>query len=307
MDKGRLGLNLEEQLATGMAILINLLIASFFQWGLAWDLFLINCLIILGVLAINIAQRRFHHLWVHYLKDWYVVALLLIIYLENRRLIPLINPHDFDLFLIEADRFLFLGHDPTILMEKITCPILTEVLQIIYASFYFLPLSLCLILYRKESPVEFHSAASTILMGFYLSFIGYYLSPAIGPRFTLANQQALPLSGLFLFDNLQYIIAQIEGVMRDCCPSGHALVSVLTMLLAWRSARGFFPVTLVWTALILFSTVYLRYHYVTDLIIGISLGFAVYRWGEPMARAIIHPQQVDISLPTDKHFPKVRE
>ncbi len=287
MDKGRLALNLEEQLATGMAILINLLIASFFQWGRAWDLFLINCLIILGVLAINIAQIRFHHLWVHYLKDWYVVALLLIIYLENRRLIPLINPQDFDLFLIEADRFLFLGHDPTILMEKITCPILTEVLQIIYASFYFLPLSLCLILYRKESPVEFHSAASTILMGFYLSFIGYYLTPAIGPRFTLANQQALPLSGLFMFDKLQYIIAQIEGVMRDCCPSGHALVSVLTMLLAWRSSRGFFPVTLVWTALIIFSTVYLRYHYVADLIIGISLGFAVYRWGEPMARAII--------------------
>ncbi len=287
MDKGRLALNLEEQLATGMAILINMLIASFFQWGRAWDLFLINCLIILGVLAINIAQRRLHHLWVHYLKDWYVVALLLIIYLENRRLIPLINPQDFDLFLIEADRFLFLGHDPTILMEKITCPILTEVLQIIYASFYFLPLSLCLILYRKESPVEFHSAASTILMGFYLSFIGYYLTPAIGPRFTLANQQALPLSGLFMFDKLQYIIAQIEGVMRDCCPSGHALVSVLTMLLAWRSARGFFPVTLVWTALIIFSTVYLRYHYVADLIIGISLGFAVYRWGEPMARAII--------------------
>jgi membrane-associated phospholipid phosphatase len=287
MDKGRLALNLEEQLATGMAILINLLIASFFQWGRAWDLFLINCLIILGVLAINLAQIRFHHLWVHYLKDWYVVALLLIIYLENQRLIPLINPQDFDLFLIETDRFLFLGHDPTILMEKITCPILTEVLQIIYASFYFLPLSLCLILYRKEPPVEFHSAASTILMGFYLSFIGYYLTPAIGPRFTLAKQQAIPLSGLFLFDKLQYIIAQIEGMMRDCCPSGHALVSVLTMLLAWRSARCFFPVTWVWAALIIFSTVYLRYHYVADLIIGISLGFAVYRWGEPIARSII--------------------
>jgi membrane-associated phospholipid phosphatase len=123
-------------------------------------------------------------------------------------------------------------------------------------------------------------------MGFYLSFIGYYLSPAIGPRFTLAELQAFPLSGLFLFDDLQYIIAQIEGLMRDCCPSGHALVSVLTMLLAWRSARGFFPVAFLWAALIIFSTVYLRYHYVTDLIIGISLGFAVYRWGEPMARSI---------------------
>jgi membrane-associated phospholipid phosphatase len=86
---------------------------------------------------------------------------------------------------------------------------------------------------------------------------------------------------------LQYAIAQTEGVMRDCCPSGHALVSILTVLLAWRSARGFFPVASLWAALIIFSTVYLRYHYVTDLIIGISLGFSVYYWGEPMARGII--------------------
>lgn len=286
-DTGLSFLNLEERLTMGMALLLDLLILVFFQLDRAWGLFILNVLIMIGILAVSLAQRGTQQKWVHFARDWYVIGLLLIIYLENRRLIPLINPHDIDWLLIEMDRFLFLGHDPTILMEKITCPILTEVLQIIYASFYFLPLSLCLILYRKESPVEFHSVASTILMGFYLSFIGYYLTPAIGPRFTLANQQALPLSGLFLFDKLQYIIAQIEGVMRDCCPSGHALVSVLTMLLAWRSARGFFPVTLVWTALIIFSTVYLRYHYVADLIIGISLGFAVYRWGEPMARAII--------------------
>ncbi len=287
MEKGRPALNLEEQLATGMAILINLLIAVFFQWSRAWDLFLINCLIILGIGAISLAQKRSQHILMHYVRDWYVVALLLIIYLENRRLIPLINPHDLDLFLIETDRLMFFGHNPTILLEKITCPILTEVFQIIYASFYFLPLSLCLILYRKETPIKFHSAASTILMGFYLSFIGYYLTPAIGPRFTLANQQAFPLSGLFLFEVLQHIIAQIEGVMRDCCPSGHALVSVLTMFLARHSARGFYPVAFLWAALIIFSTVYLRYHYVTDLIIGVSLGFAVYHWGEPMARATI--------------------
>jgi hypothetical protein len=146
MDKGKPALNLEEQLATGMAILINLLIAAFYQWGRAWDLFLINCIIILGIFSISIAHRRFHYIWMQYVRDWYVVALLLIFYLEDRRLIPLINPHDIDLFLIETDRLMFLGHDPTILLEKITGPILTEMFQIIYASFYFLPLSLCIIL-----------------------------------------------------------------------------------------------------------------------------------------------------------------
>jgi len=33
--------------------------------------------------------------------------------------------------------------------------------------------------------------------------------------------------------------------------------------------------------------VYLRYHYVTDLIVGMALGLAVYRWGPGIAEAII--------------------
>jgi membrane-associated phospholipid phosphatase len=287
MDKERQALNLEEKLSIGMAILMNLLIAASFQWGKAWDLFLINCLIIIGILSMNSIQGHFQHTHIPFVRDWYVIALLLILFLENRRLIPLINPHDIDLFLIEIDRLMFLGHDPTILLESITSPLLTEVLQTIYASFYLLPFSLCLILYRKKTPVEFHSAASTILMGFYLSFVGYYMTPAIGPRFTLANQQAFPLSGFFFFDGLQYIITQIEGVMRDCCPSGHALVSVLSLLLAWRYSRGFFPVAFLWALLILFSTVYLRYHYVMDLVIGMGLSFVVYLWGGHIVRSMV--------------------
>jgi membrane-associated phospholipid phosphatase len=287
MDKSGPVLNLEEKLAMGMALFINLLIAAFFQWSRARNLFLINCIITLGIFSMSIAQSRFQHIWIRHVRDWYVVALLLTIYLENRSLIPLINPHDIDGLLIEMDQVLFLGHNPTILMEKVTWPALTEAFQLIYASFYFLPLSLCLLLYRKKRHEDFHIAASTIIMGFFLSFIGYYLMPAIGPRFTLVDRQAFPLSGLFLFDGLQYIIARTEGVMRDCCPSGHALVSVLTVLIAWRSERRFFPAALVWAALIIFSTVYLRYHYVTDLIVGISLGFAVYRWGEPFARSTV--------------------
>jgi membrane-associated phospholipid phosphatase len=124
-------------------------------------------------------------------------------------------------------------------------------------------------------------------MGFYLSYIGYYITPVIGPRFTLNHLQSLPLTGIFSFDFIRNMIAQAEGIMRDCCPSGHAMISLLTVLLAWRYTRAFFPIAVIWAFLIIFSTVYLRYHYVTDLIVGMTLGFVVYWRGLKIIETII--------------------
>jgi membrane-associated phospholipid phosphatase len=280
-------LSLEERLTIGMVLLLDLLILVFMRLEQAGDIFVLNVFIVVCILVVNFAHRRFPDSRLQFFRDWYVLPLLIVVYLENRRLIPLINPHDMDDVLIAIDRFLFLGYDPTVLLERLTHPLVSEVLQVAYASFYFLPLTLCLILYLRKPRIEFHINASTILMGFYLSYIGYYFTPVIGPRFTLEHLQNSPLSGVLLFDFVRNLIAQAEGIMRDCCPSGHAMISLLTVLLAWRYARGFFGIVCIWAFLITFSTVYLRYHYVTDLIVGMALGLAVYRWGPGMAEAII--------------------
>jgi membrane-associated phospholipid phosphatase len=257
------------------------------QFGRAWDIFALNLLIIALIPASALLHRRFPRQWIQFLRDWYVMPLLIILYMENRRLVPLINPHDMDSLLISIDRFLFFGHDPTILLEGITSPFLSEILQASYATFYFLPASLCVILYLRGPRMDFHINASTILMGFYLSYIGYYFTPAIGPRFTLDHLQTFSLSGVFLFDFIRDMLARAEGLMRDCCPSGHAMISLLTVGLARRYVRRFFPIACIWASLIVFSTVYLRYHYVIDLIAGLFLGLVVYRYGPGIAESLI--------------------
>jgi membrane-associated phospholipid phosphatase len=280
-------LSLEEQLTLGMVMLFNILILVLMRLAQAGEIFTLNVFIILCILVVSMINGILPNDRLRFFRDWYVPALLIIIYLENRRLIPLINPHDLDSILIAVDRFIFLGNDPTIFLEKFTHPLLTEILQIAYASFYFLPFTLCLILYLKRPRFEFHINASMILMGFYLSYIGYYITPAIGPRFTLNHLQSLPLTGVLSFDFIRNMIARTEGIMRDCCPSGHAMISLLTVLLAWRYMRAFFPIAVIWAFLIIFSTVYLRYHYVTDLIAGMALGFVVYWRGLKIVKAII--------------------
>jgi len=268
----------EEYITIGAAVLLNTFMLVFIRTGGVFDFFVLNSAIMVIIAGVAFLGNRFDRSFLKCLRDWYTPAVLIVFYLENRTLIPLVNPHDMDEWLIRIDQFLFLGHHPTILMERFTSPVLSEVLQIFYASFYFLPFALSVMLYVTKPRSRFHISASTILVAFYLSYIGYYITPAIGPRFTLDYLQTFQLKGVFLFADIRNMLAEAEGVMRDCCPSGHTMISVLTVLLARRYARRFFPVACIWAGFIIFSSVYLRYHYVVDLIAGAILSFLVYRF-----------------------------
>lgn len=283
----RPGLLLEERITIAAAGILNVIILVFVQPIPEWDLFCLNLLIIGIIIGICTFHKFMPQSCVQLFRDWYVPAFLIVIFFENRRLIPLVNPYDLDQAFIGIDRFIFFGHNPTVLLESITFPVISELLQISYASFYLLPFILCLIVYLKKPRMEFHICASMILAGFYLSYLGYYFTPAIGPRFTLDHLQTMPLQGLFLFDTLREVLARAEGRMPDCCPSGHALISLLTVLLAWRHARRFYPIACIWASLVLFSTVYLRYHYVLDIIIGAALSLGVYHLGQKCFPSLI--------------------
>jgi len=62
---------------------------------------------------------------------------------------------------------------------------------------------------------------------------------------------------------------------RDAFPSGHVLVTLLSIGWAWGCRlRVRWPVTAV-GALLVAATVYLRYHYVVDVLAGAVLGHPV--------------------------------
>ncbi|MCX5850697.1 MAG: phosphatase PAP2 family protein [Deltaproteobacteria bacterium] len=278
---------LEEIAIFAMLALLNLLILVFARSADATLAFYQNCALAAAVFAVARLHRYRGGMIIAFIRDWYVLPLLLFIYMEHKVLIPLINPHDVDDLLIILDRLLFFGHDPTVLMEKIMLPPLTELAQIVYASFYFLPLTLCVLAWRRDREVTFHVVASTILIGFFVSYAGYYLTPALGPRFTLAHLQGAPLTGVLTFDIIRSSLDAAEGIMRDCCPSGHVMISMLTILLARRIGSRFFIPVIAWTLLLSFSTVYLRYHYVVDLIAGVGLAFVVHLFVPAIERFVV--------------------
>ncbi len=235
-------------------------------------------ILILILAKIDTEKKNLFWEQIHY---WYILPIIFMSFKEIYFMIKPIAGADCDQQLIAIDMFIF-GVNPTQYLHQYANPILTEVLQIAYASFFIMPLVLLLELQISKKIIRFRFLAFSLVLGFILSYIGYFLFPAIGPRFTLHvfEMTNTELPGLWLTNYLREIINAgesipigtpnpIEVVQRDVFPSGHTQMTLITMYLAYKfQTKTRFYVYPIGTLLI-FATVYLRYHYVIDLIGGL--------------------------------------
>jgi membrane-associated phospholipid phosphatase len=203
------------------------------------------------------------------LNDFFPVAFIIFIYQSLGNIIQHLQP-DIDPYLIRIDFFLF-GVHPTVWMERWITSWLTDTMSLAYISYYFLPLILVLTLSLRGRTEEFRQTMFVLTFGYYLSFIGYILFPAIGPRFTLSHLQTVSLEGSFFSDLVRDLLNAIEHNKRDCMPSGHTQIALMVLFLARRYEKTIFYFFLPVVSGLILSTVYLRYHYVIDLMAGIAL------------------------------------
>jgi membrane-associated phospholipid phosphatase len=199
------------------------------------------------------------------------VITVLLVFNSLGVLIASLYTSTFDAFLIAVDHAIF-GVHPTVWMERLISPTLSALLQFAYISYYFIPLMLGSVLIARGRFGEFEEVLFGILLCFYLSYVGYLLVPAIGPRFTLNHLQTGDLQFSPFIKSIQETLNGFEKNKTDAFPSGHTAVSLMSLYYAWKEREKklfavFIPVV---TGLII-STVYLRYHYVIDVIAGIAL------------------------------------
>ena len=204
---------------------------------------------------------------------------ILAVFDSLERIVHYLNPVDIDPLLIRLDYMIFGGY-PTVMLEKIMTPVLTDLLQLAYSSYYFLPVTLGIVLKAKKKDAEFERALLFIMLCFYLSYVGYMLMPAIGPRFTMNHLQNADLQGMILAKPIQELLNRLEGIKRDAFPSGHTGIALTVLYLAFRYERRLFRIYFPFVIALIFSTVYCRYHYVVDVIGGVFLAVITIALGE---------------------------
>ncbi len=250
-----------------------------------FSILILNCAVICGIiLVVNFSQRSGSVL-IRFTARWYTFPLIFLTFKELYLMVHPINPKDLDYLLIRLDRLIF-GVDPTSLLDRISTPGLTEFLQISYSSFYLLWIILGIDLLKSRNEKGFLFFLFILMYGFYTSFVGYVLVPAIGPRFTLYNFANLEreLPGFYITSLLRNVINSGESItnaaqaamlaQRDCFPSGHTEMTILTVAMAIKYRAKSAVVIIPLGMGLIFGTVYLRYHYGVDVIAGVA--FAVF-------------------------------
>lgn len=199
-------------------------------------------------------------------NDFSPLIFVILIYESLGDLIHYLKP-DIDAKLIEIDLFLF-GVHPTVWMERWIVSWFTDIMSLAYVSYYFLPVTLVVVLYLKNRRLEFNESIFVLTFGYYASFIGYILFPAIGPRYALASFHSVPLEGTWITDFVRDTLNALEHNKRDCMPSGHTQLVLMVLYLSYRYERFLAYLFLPIICALILSTVYLRYHYVIDLFAG---------------------------------------
>ncbi len=250
-----------------------------------WHSLLLRYAILLGLLfVLKLSWDRktmgkagpfFHH--------FSPILFVIVIYESLGDLIQHLQP-DVDPRLIQIDFSIF-GVQPTLWMEQWIVPWLTDILSLAYLSYYFLPVVLVAVLYLKGRTGELDRSVFVLAFGYYVSFIGYILFPAVGPRYAITHLYSVPLEGSFITDFVRDTLNALEHNKRDCMPSGHTQIVLIVLYLAHRYEKFLFYLFVPIVCALILSTLYLRYHYVIDLLVGMALavlcmifGPLLHRW-----------------------------
>jgi membrane-associated phospholipid phosphatase len=274
-----------------MAFAALLVAAGLFRWNAVQPRQALAVIALAGVLPVAAAAVRARWpdppLLVRLAGDFHILASILMIFQNLGPLVRGVSPVERDSWLLAVDHALT-GTDPTRVLEAISTPLLSDVLTVFYALFFFHPLVLAALIWVQDwkalgrAGPDFHRAAFLIVLTFYVSYAGYFFVPAVGPRYTVAHLGPLPRGRVSAA--IDGSLDRLETNKNDVFPSGHTMVTFAVVLLAARRSRRLAVAFLFFAIPLWLATIYCRYHYLVDVLAGFALTPAVLWLGERWLR-----------------------
>jgi membrane-associated phospholipid phosphatase len=200
------------------------------------------------------------------------------------------------------------GFQPAMVFaERFSSPFVSELLDMAYISYFpiFAAVAIYYFLCRYK---EFERCCFIIMASFLSFYVIYDVLPVVGPMYyykavgldQIARGVFPPVGDYFRYhtemltspgykDGVFYQI--LKGMHETgekptaAFPSSHVGISVIALLLAWRTGnRTLFYILLPFAILICFATVYIKAHYVIDVFAGLVVGLVFYVFWSAMAK-----------------------
>lgn len=206
-----------------------------------------------------------------------IIGSMLGSFLQLHYIVPTASSGLRDAQIYRLDQVLF-GFEPALLMDRFVAPSTTEWFSFFYYSYFFI-LTLYLIpaaLFERRGRV-----ISELSGGFlFVMCVGhclYMLVPGRGPYMFLAHLFDHPLAGPTWWPTVMRTVDAVDGASRkDVFPSLHTAIPTFFTLFAFRNRahrpyRWAWPITGFFTTQIILATMFLRWHYLIDVIAGLCL------------------------------------
>ncbi len=216
-----------------------------------------------------------HPFWTPLLYRFAIYGTVQSSYFFLASLLPLVNTTTLDTELFALDSSLF-GIEPTVAMDATVNSMTTEWFSFFYYGYFFvLALHVIPILMFSRNARVLSEFALGMLFVFCLGHIGYMLVPGYGPHRAMADhfQNVLP-HGMWL-DLVQVTVAS-GGAQMDIFPSLHTAGPTFIAMLSFRHRdkapfRHSWPLVAFFAVNIIIATMFLRWHYVIDVVAGMCL------------------------------------
>lgn len=225
------------------------------------------------------------------MRDWYPQAVFLFCFEELGAMEQMIRRNWSDPWMLSFDRWLT-GVNPTLWLQQCVSPILTDFMQMSYLSYFFFLTVLGFVLYiwgadeTRRDPQKrfaFWAVMTSSMTGYVIGYTISLFVPVQSPHYFLAAWHVAPLNG-GPFNWLSDLIEHYGRVHGGAFPSEHVVGSFVALLGAWRFRRQLFWIFLPFFACMCASTIYVRNHYIADVLAGIVVGWIGFWLGNLLMR-----------------------
>lgn len=202
----------------------------------------------------------------HVVVDWSPLLLLPVLHRETEILASSFKPSYFDDALIGIEKKYFSYVMNFHQNNRANSLLLSEFLHVCYLSFFLLIYGVPLFFYLRHEYEAFYACQFVILFLLFSCYITHSIIPVCGPR-TIFDKIKDHRSLGFFFRTTHKIL-QDGSTAGTAFPSGHTGVSSALLLTTCYLDSPLFYFILPFGLGLIASTVYGRFHYVTDMIFG---------------------------------------
>lgn len=209
-------------------------------------------------------------------------------YFFLKHVLPLVNTTTLDQKLYELDLLLF-HYEPAMAWDRFVTPATTEWFACFYFGYFLLMAVhvLPLVFFGRQKQIVGEFTFGILVM-FSIGHSLYLVVPGYGPYRAMADAFQHPFpSGLWY--NLVMDTVHSGGAMMDIFPSLHTGAPTVLALFSYRNRhklpyRYTWPIVAFCTANIIIATMFLRWHYLIDVIAGFTIAVSAVLVSRPIVR-----------------------